>query len=556
MEENQFDVVVLGTGLVESITAAALSKAGYKVAHIDSNPYYGGEEASLSLEELAQWADSTSNSSTSSRFHHISRSVDIPTQSRQYAICLRPSVIPSVGPFISSLIMSGVAKYSGFRLLGSFSVYESSGRMKNVPGSKEDIFKSKDISLIEKRRLMRFLTFAAGDFSGKKELEGKHDMPFIQFLQSTFSLSEETSGVIAYSLAFCMSSSEPTLFTLQRLQRYLRSAGRYGPSPFLIGHYGGIGDIAQGFCRASAVNGGVYILARKVTKISRAKFVLPHHDSDVPTTEHDVQPIFTYDLTLADFPETLSCKLIISSTSYIPSDFGDEVLQLSSSSQASRLNIASIARCIAVIDEPLTFQSPAPGSSDQGVEAQFNASLSADTRSIVDTAVLVFPPSSVAGGSTTHSSTIFVNGEGSLSTPKGKWLIYIGLPLGTQQDAFIPPEALLTPYLNAVMRLSTDPSKAPIKPIFTIFYLESPTPPVPGSHSENHTAPNTYLVPPPLPTASLPDVGDESALIAETTFLEAVKVLRKIGGHAEEAVDDIPFWPPLPADEDNDDDEW
>lgn len=107
---------------------------------------------------------------------------------------------------ISSLIMSGVAKYSGFRLLDCVSVYDSSGRARSVPGSKEDIFKSKEISLIEKRRLMRFLTFAAADFTGKKELEGKQTMPFLDFLQSVFSLSAEISTVIAYSLAFCMSA--------------------------------------------------------------------------------------------------------------------------------------------------------------------------------------------------------------------------------------------------------------------------------------------------------------------------------------------------------------
>jgi RAB protein geranylgeranyltransferase component A len=74
-----------------------------------------------------------------------------------------------------------------------------------VPGSKEDIFKSKEIGLVEKRRLMRFLTFAAGEFEDKKELEGKNDVPFLEFLQTTFSLNEEMASVITYALAFCTS---------------------------------------------------------------------------------------------------------------------------------------------------------------------------------------------------------------------------------------------------------------------------------------------------------------------------------------------------------------
>ena len=58
--------------------------------------------------------------------------------------------------------------------------------------------------------------------------------------------------------------TEPALPSLHRVRRYLRSTGRYGSSPFLVGYYGGTGEIAQGFCRVSAVSGGVYILGRCV----------------------------------------------------------------------------------------------------------------------------------------------------------------------------------------------------------------------------------------------------------------------------------------------------
>lgn len=197
--------------LILNVVSSALSKAGYRVAHIDSNPYYGADEASLALDELIQWADkAASGSDPTSRFHSVTRSAEAPSQSRQFSICLQPAVIPSVGPLISSLIASGVAKYSGFRLLDCISVYDSSGRVTNVPGSKQDIFKSKAISLIEKRRLMRFLTFASGDFENAEELKGKEGSPFLDFLSATFSLSHELCSIIAYSLAFSLSSSGPS----------------------------------------------------------------------------------------------------------------------------------------------------------------------------------------------------------------------------------------------------------------------------------------------------------------------------------------------------------
>ena len=42
---------------------------------------------------------------------------------------------------------------------------------------------------------------------------------------------------------------EPSTSALLRMRHYMRSAGRYGNSPFLMGHYGGLGEMVQGFCR-------------------------------------------------------------------------------------------------------------------------------------------------------------------------------------------------------------------------------------------------------------------------------------------------------------------
>ena len=412
----------------------ALSKAGYKTAHIDTNSYYGGDEATLSLEELVQWLDEAAESTHStSRIQQISRSAHVPSHSRQYSICLQPSIIPSTGAFIASLVASGVSKYSGFRLLDCVGIHDPTGRVKQVPGSKEDIFKSKEITLVEKRRLMRFLTFAASDFEDKKELDGNHDVPFLEFLQTTFSLNEEMASVIAYALAFCVSPKgkalekfsqivdlgvlETTLPTLLRLRTFLRSTGRYGPSPFLIGHYGGIGDIAQGFCRAAAVSGGVYILGREIAAVSSSHTVI----QGLPTS--DGKPSSRYTVELETFPNPLSCHLIISSPSYIPSQFKGPVYQLSPPPQArTKSDVTSIARCIAIIDRPLSLR-PLESNTEPIEVSEAERELHADsqnTRTAVDTAVLIFPPSSVSGASTLNSATVLITGEGTLSTPKGK----------------------------------------------------------------------------------------------------------------------------------------
>lgn len=209
--------------LSEVVPISALSKAGFSVAHVDVNSYYGGDDTSLTLDELVEWADARTHaddaaapdaylSAQRARYTSISRSSSVlPQQSRQYSVSLAPTIIPSVGPLINSLVSSGVSRYGGFKLLEKVAIYDGPGSVKPVPGSKEDVFKNKDLSLLEKRRLMRFLMFAAGDFADKPELEGKEETPFIQFLRETFSLDQRTTNALAYALAFCVSASGTVL---------------------------------------------------------------------------------------------------------------------------------------------------------------------------------------------------------------------------------------------------------------------------------------------------------------------------------------------------------
>ncbi|KAJ7621592.1 GDP dissociation inhibitor-domain-containing protein [Mycena polygramma] len=540
-DEGAFDVIILGTGLTESIAAAsqlgfsALSKAGFKVAHIDRNPYYGGDEASLSFEELVQWQNAHCPGS--------SRSADTIEQARAYSISLSPSLIPSTGPLIDALVASGVARYGGFRLVERVFVYDPSGTVKPVPGSKEDVFKNKEISLLDKRRLMRFLMFAAGEFEDKKELEGHADTPFPEYLKTVFSLNDEMTNAIAYALAYCLSPTDPTLAALHRLRRYLRSAGRYGSSPFLVGHYGSSGEIAQGFCRTAAVSGAVYILGREIESVSAA----------LSSSKHTIR--------LAEFPDPLTCSLLISSPSYSPVNSAPVTPSPSPSAPFSTSSPThAVARCIAIIDRALALGAPTTASEEDVPtddpalsESESESSPTPVPPPAFDTAVLVFPPNSLPnGGSSTAAATVLLTGEGTMSCPTGKWILYIALPLPGASDGDSDAEALLKPYLDAVLALAQD---APLAPLFSTFYVQKPHPAAPKEKTEDGTA---SLAPVPLPPVlPLPDAGDAAAVHAERVFWEAVKILRPGSGDSdlEDADGAITaLWPPMEErDEDEDD---
>jgi len=166
-------------------THSALARTGKSVLHLDPNEHYGSEQASLTLDELVHWSASRFDSSSSESPFQAAQSQrytqaftstltpSLESDKRRYSLSLFPAVLPSRGSLISTLIASDISKYVSFRLLDSVSVWDAqSGGVRRVPGSKEEVFKDTSIGLVEKRKLMKFLMFAAGDFEADPILAG------------------------------------------------------------------------------------------------------------------------------------------------------------------------------------------------------------------------------------------------------------------------------------------------------------------------------------------------------------------------------------------------
>jgi RAB protein geranylgeranyltransferase component A len=135
---------------------------------VDEQSYYGEEQATLSLNELVAWSKVRNHKEEGSvdLFFTGSGSAELPAElaqsARRYNISLSPTLYPSIGPFITSLVRSGVAKYSAFRLIDTVALYEDES-LRSAATTKEDIFKDKSLSLIEKRRVMKFVMAANTD---------------------------------------------------------------------------------------------------------------------------------------------------------------------------------------------------------------------------------------------------------------------------------------------------------------------------------------------------------------------------------------------------------
>lgn len=177
----------------------------------------------------------------------------------------------------------------------------------------------------------------------------------------------------------------------------------------------------------AAVSGGIYILGRRINLLSQ---VQPTAKS-LKTDDTAEMVVFRYNVELDDFPDTLECNMLISSPSYIPDNLKHEVVQLPAPSRLQkefRFDAAFIARGIVIIDQALSLQQGSSESNPAEGEGEPTSTDSPPTedagRVAVDTGILIFPPSSVQGGSTTHSATVLINGEGSMATPKGKCMLF------------------------------------------------------------------------------------------------------------------------------------
>jgi RAB protein geranylgeranyltransferase component A len=99
-----------------------------------------------------------------------SSSFEIFTDKERYSIELCPKILYCGGTVVELFRETGIGRHLDFKLVqGNFVVYrvdnslsedrtENSFSLFSVPTCKEDVFASTDISLVDKRRLMKFFT--------------------------------------------------------------------------------------------------------------------------------------------------------------------------------------------------------------------------------------------------------------------------------------------------------------------------------------------------------------------------------------------------------------
>ncbi|XP_011818613.1 PREDICTED: rab proteins geranylgeranyltransferase component A 1 isoform X1 [Colobus angolensis palliatus] len=398
---SEFDVIVIGTGLPESIIAAACSRSGRRVLHVDSRSYYGGNWASFSFSGLLSWlkehqenSDIENDSSmwqdqileneeaialsrkdktiqhvevfcyasqdlhedveeagalqknhalvtsansteaaesaflpmedeslstmncemlteqtpssdpenalevngaevTGEKENHCDDKTCVPSTSaedvsenvpiaedtteqrkkdritysqiikegRRFNIDLVSKLLYSRGLLIDLLIKSNVSRYAEFKNITRILAFRE-GRVEQVPCSRADVFNSKQLTMVEKRMLMKFLTFCMEYEKYPDEYKGYEDITFYEYLK-TQKLTPNLQYIVLHSIAMTSETASSTIDGLKATRNFLHCLGRYGNTPFLFPLYGQ-GELPQCFCRMCAVFGGIYCLRHSV----------------------------------------------------------------------------------------------------------------------------------------------------------------------------------------------------------------------------------------------------------------------------------------------------
>lgn len=235
-------------------------------------------------------------------FHH----------SRRFSIDENPRLLLSYGKMVDAMLASGVNSYMEFVSIEAIYIVrprkvptstEAPGEVEieNVPCSKADVFKSKLLSGLEKRLLMKLLQLAVDygnslrgveesyqnestlvqgralhrpqnthvESNGKLSEEALKNKPFSDFLVE-LSIPSHLRDIILYAMCLSKTVDCPASEGLEFLYRHVYASGRLGETAFLYPIYG-ITEIPESFCRSAAVRGAVYALRQTVIGVVSSK---------------------------------------------------------------------------------------------------------------------------------------------------------------------------------------------------------------------------------------------------------------------------------------------
>lgn len=323
---EEFDAIVLGTGLTECVLSGLLSTHGYRVLHIDRNSWYGGECASLNLDQLYTKFNKGKAPEGLGRAH-------------QFNVDLIPKVLMCAGDLVKILRATVVERYSMDFMLIENSFVLKDKEIHKVPVTAKEAFDSKLMGFFEKRRAAKFFEWMS-NYSEDEELKLGAKGKNLRVLSAAnlfkeYGLEKGTQDFIGHAVALYTEDSfydRPAYDLVMRCKLYEESFDMYGGSPYVYPLYGS-GELPQAFSRLCAVYGGTYML-----------------DTPVHAVNFNAAGQFESIVFGKNGNQKAKAKFVLGDPSYFPD---------------RARTIGQVVRCIAILDHPINTGSKQPNGSLQ-----------------------------------------------------------------------------------------------------------------------------------------------------------------------------------------------
>eukprot|EP00927_Polykrikos_kofoidii_P070649 TRINITY_DN67060_c0_g1_i1.p1 TRINITY_DN67060_c0_g1~~TRINITY_DN67060_c0_g1_i1.p1 ORF type:complete len:459 (-),score=78.32 TRINITY_DN67060_c0_g1_i1:211-1587(-) len=325
--DDEYDVVVCGTGLKECILSALLSKHGKRVLHLDRNNYYGGETASVTLTSLWEM------------FRPGEKPPAELGADRDWSVDIIPKFVMATGGLVNILLKTKASRYLEWQSIDGTYVYQyqeagyiygSEQFIHKVPASSTEAMNSPLMGILEKNRCRSFFTYVAqwtlDDPSTHESLDPKTTT--MRQVYEHFGLQEDTVDFVGHAVALHTSDDyldEPCELTLKKIRLYMHSMAQYGISPFIYPVYG-LGGIPEGCTRLAAVHSGLFMLNSPVEGFEFGE------DGRVKGVRAD--------------GKVAKCSMVVCDPSYAPSE--------------KKRSVGKVIRCICILGAPIPNTNDAP----------------------------------------------------------------------------------------------------------------------------------------------------------------------------------------------------
>ncbi|KAG0439487.1 putative secretory pathway GDP dissociation inhibitor 1 [Dictyocoela muelleri] len=303
---EEYDFIILGTGLVESVLSANLSLKNKKILHIDKNSSYGAEIRSCNYQELlkiySRLNDLNKNSTNvdketliNNKYNIINDDHDLIKDNHdlnqnlkpidelinlnnQFSVDITPKLLLSNGYLQNLLDKYDINDYITFVLIPNSFIYTK--KCYPVPTTELNCLESPLISFWQKPKLIQFMWDVKkfGDLSAAENnsirKRNKERIIFKETMKQQFEyfkLNTEIQDLIGHAIALNLNDdylNEHPRVTYEKICLYVSSinSNKGVNSPYVYPLYG-LSELAQTFCRKSAVHGTIFRLGTPVLSI-------------------------------------------------------------------------------------------------------------------------------------------------------------------------------------------------------------------------------------------------------------------------------------------------